>query len=186
MALIHNRTAEHNACVRKLVPADFVPDKDRKQIVKLDSKYQTLLAQAAKYTMATAEQNFEAALQAHLADPTKPMPSSRDEFKKQYAELNRCAYENLNKFCAEEVRPVVLPILERAKDFCIDAASAHEQRERTACEDMKIPYDSDRHLPYSALALWTRARFIQAQIDGLKSAPTSQGSPKSILADFYN
>src|SRR5262245_53858544 len=100
MALIHHQTAEHNACVRKIVPADFLAEKVRKQIdTKLEPKYQTLLAQAAKYTMATAEQNFEAALQAHLADPTKPMPSSRDEFKKQYSELNRCAYENLNKFC---------------------------------------------------------------------------------------
>ena len=153
---------------------------------ELEAEFQRLEAHCVATQTDVAEREWRKKSEDYVANPTDDKfrelvdgQKSEKEFLARYRTLNNLANAAKNTFCAEKVRPFIVPII-RACAKAVEAdADAKAKRDFEEAEALGIPYVESE----TVLALRTRARNIEVMADTVNSRFDSQGSPLALLKE---
>ena len=105
--------------------------------------------------------------------------TSRKELFQRYRQLNDLATAALNKFCYEQVRQFVVPIVQRCADAVDAEANDKAGRDAGEAAELGTPYVESE----TVCALRTKARSLRSTASAIEAVAHSQGSPRQVMRD---
>jgi hypothetical protein len=189
MANIFSKTAQHVAKVVHLLRRDppIMSAAEIETAKQLDAEYKRLMAHMESTNMTEFERAWQERELEYINTPTDQAfkdlcdsHKSKKELHRRFQRLNDLAHEAMKKFCFENVRPFLAPIVQRCAEAVEAEANDKAKRDAAEAETLGIPYVESETI----LALRTKARNLSALASTIDSPVShSQGSPLQVLKE---